>query len=95
MKSLATLENNVQELLTQYALLQQQLAELTRENENQREEIMRTHAELVQLKDDYKHLEMAHALLAENADQEQRDRVKQRLTNLIAQVDRALDVLTK
>lgn len=95
MKSLATLENNVQELLTQYALLQQQLAELTRENEIQREEIMRTHSELVQLKSDYKHLEMAHALLAENTDDEQRERVKQRLTNLIAQVDRALDVLTK
>jgi hypothetical protein len=56
-------------------------------------EIMQTHAELVQLQTDYRHLETAHAILAENTDGEQRNRVKQRLTNLIAQVDRAIEVL--
>jgi uncharacterized phage-like protein YoqJ len=56
---------------------------------------MRTHAVLVQLKEDYKHLETAHALLVENIDDEHRDRAKQRLSNIIAQVERAIEVLTK
>ena len=93
MKSLATLESNVEALLTQYRQLQQQLLDLQQENQSQREEIMRTHADYLQLKADYNHLETAYALLAEQTDGEQRDRVRQRLTNLIAQVDRALEAL--
>ena len=93
MKSLATLESNVEALLTQYRQLQQQLLDLQQENERQRDEMMRTHADYLQLKSDYNHLETAYALLAEQTDGEQRDRVRQRLTNLIAQVDRALEAL--
>ena len=93
MKSLHALENNIQQLLEQYVAQQQQIAELTLQNESQRDEIIRTHAELSQLKEDYKHLETAYVLVAENVDEEQRDRVKQRITNLIAQVDRALEAL--
>ena len=93
MKSLATLESNVEALLTQYRQLQQQLLDLQHENERQRKEMMRTHADYLQLKADYNHLETAYALLAEQTDGEQRDRVRQRLTNLIAQVDRALEAL--
>lgn len=95
MKSLALLESNLATLLVQYRDLQQQVLDLQRENDKQREEIMRTHAELVQLQSDYKHLESAHALLAENTDDEQRDRVRQRLNNLIAQIDRAINVLAQ
>ena len=91
--SLSTLEDNLRILLKQYRDLQQQLADLQEENTRQRMEIMQTHAELVQLQTDYRHLETAHAILAENTDGEQRNRVKQRLTNLIAQVDRAIEVL--
>jgi predicted nuclease with TOPRIM domain len=95
MQSLAILESNLEVLLTQYHDLQQQVLNLQQENDNQREEMMRTHAELVQLKEDYKHLETAHALLVENIDDEHRDRAKQRLSNIIAQVERAIEVLTK
>ena len=95
MESLATLEHNLLLLLQQYHALQQQLLALQEENELQRNEILRTHAELVKLKEDYKHLETAHALLAETTDNEHRKRAKQRLTNLIAQVDRVLDALSK
>jgi predicted nuclease with TOPRIM domain len=93
MKSLATLESNVEVLLTKYRQLQQQLLDLQQENQRQREEMMRTHADYLQLKADYNHLETAYALLAEQTDGEQRDRVRQRLNNLIAQVDRALEAL--
>ena len=93
MKSLAILEDNVNVLLAQYRDLQQQLLDLQQKNQSQREEIMRSHAELVKLRAEYNHLETAYALLSENTDGEQRDRVRQRITNLIAQVDRALEAL--
>lgn len=93
MESLVQLEYNLQQLLEQHNQLKQQLLDLQRENERQREEIMQSYAELVALKNDYKHLETAYALLAENTDEAQRERVKQRLSNLIAQVDRAIEAL--
>ena len=93
MDSLVSLETNLLLLLEQYQDLQQQLLDLQQKNQSQREEIMRSHAELVKLRAEYNHLETAYALLAENTDGEQRDRVRQRITNLIAQVDRALDAL--
>ena len=95
MESLATLESNLLLLLQQYRDLQQQLVALQEENQHQRDEIMRTHTELLQLRADYKHLETAHALLLDEADGEKRERVKQRISNLIAQVDRALEALTR
>lgn len=93
MESLVQLEDNLQQLLEQHNQLKQQLLDLQRENERQREEIRQSYAELVTLKNDYKHLETAYALLAENTDEAQRERVKQRLGNLIAQVDRAIEAL--
>lgn len=93
MESLVQLEYNLQQLLEQHNQLKQQLLDLQRENERQREELRQSYAELVTLKNDYKHLETAYALLAENTDEAQRERVKQRLGNLIAQVDRAIEAL--
>ena len=93
MESLVQLEDNLQQLLEQHNQLKQQLLDLQRENERQREEIRQSYAELVTLKNDYKHLETAYALLAENTDEVQRERVKKRLSNLIAQVDRAIEAL--
>jgi archaellum component FlaC len=92
-ESLVQLEDNLQQLLEQHNQLKQQLLDLQRENERQRKEIMQSYTELVDLKNDYKHLETAYALLAENTDEAQRERVKQRLSNLIAQVDRAIEAL--
>lgn len=93
MDSLILLDTNLHALLARYQELQQQLLALQAENEQQRDEIMRSHAELVKLKADYNHLETAHALLAETIDPEQRDKVRQRVNNLIAQIDRALEAL--
>lgn len=93
MESLSTLETNIKVLLEQYQGVQQQVLQLTQDLERQRKEMMRTHAELVQLKADYNHLETAHALLSESIDPDQRDKVRQRIANLIAQIDRALEAL--
>ncbi len=93
MDSLLVLENNIQQLLEQHQLLKQRIVELQQENEHQRDEMMRTHSDFLKLKADYNHLETAYALLAENTDGNQRERVRQRITNLIAQLDRAIDAL--
>ena len=93
MESLESLEHNLRELLNRYEAQQQQITALQEENRRQREEIIRTHAELVKLKSDYNHLHTAHAFVATDVDDEERARARQRITNLIAQVDRAIEVL--
>lgn len=93
MESLDTLEHSLHELLARYEAQQQQITALHEENRRQRDEIIRTHAELVKLKADYNHLHTAHALVADDVDDKERARARQRITNLIAQVDRAIEVL--
>lgn len=93
MESLESLEHNLRDLLNHYEAQQQQIAALQEENQRQREEIIRTHAELVKLKSDYNHLHTAHALVANDVEDKERIRARQRITNLIAQVDRAIEVL--
>lgn len=94
MQSLANLEQNIQQLLTQYMELQEQLRLLKEENIRQREEILKSHAELQQLKKEYNRLQTAHALVAGDAlNDEERQKAKQRLNSIISQIDKALDVL--
>ena len=94
MDSLAILEQNIAQLLLQYQELQHQLQLLKEENLRQREEIQLSHTELQQLKQEFNRLQTAHALLAgEQLNEEQRLKTKQRLTYLITQIDKALEVL--
>ena len=76
MESLDSLEHNLRELLNRYEAQQQQITALQEENRRQREEIIRTHAELVKLKSDYNHLHTAHALVANDVDDEERARAR-------------------
>jgi hypothetical protein len=49
---------------------------------------------LQQLKQEFNRLQTAHALVAgEEINEEERQKAKQRLTYLIAQIDKALEVL--
>jgi hypothetical protein len=94
MESLVDLELNLQQLLSQYQKLQEDMQHLKEENIRQRDEILQSHAELQQLKMDYNRLQVAHALLAEDElTEEKRQKAKQRLTTIISQIDRALEVL--
>ena len=83
---------NVEQLLQQCSELLEQNASLRRTNEEQRNEIMRSHEELEVLKRKYKHLQTAHALSAQTEDKEQ---AKRRLTILIQMVDKAIDQLSE
>ena len=94
MESLVALAQNIQQLLAQYQKLQEEMQLLKEENIRQREEILQSHAELQQLKQEYQRLNTAHALLvSDEGHDEERQKAKQRLTALIAQVDKALEVL--
>lgn len=94
MESLVDLELNLQQLLSQYQKLQEDMQHLKEENIRQRDEILQSHAELQQLKMDYNRLQTAHALLAgDELAEEKRQKAKQRLTTIISQIDRALEVL--
>ncbi len=94
MESLVVLEQNLQQLLSQYQKLQEDMQLLKQENIRQRDEILQSHAELQQLKMDYNRLQAAHALLAgDELAEEERQKAKQRLTIIISQIDKALEVL--
>ncbi len=94
MDSLAALEQNLNQFLKQYQELQHQLSLLKEENIRQREEILQSHAELQQLKKEYARLQAAHTLLAgDEMNEEERQKAKQRLTSLISQIDKALQIL--
>ena len=74
--------------------MQHQLSLLKEENIRQREEILQSHAELQQLKREYARLQAAHTLLAgDEMNEEERQKAKQRLTSLISQIDKALQIL--
>ena len=91
MDALESLEKTIETLLTRYASLQQENRLLQEENERQRSEILRTHSELVTLQAEYKHLRLAQGLGGESP--EQRETAKRHLAAIIAQVERAIDIL--
>ena len=96
MQSLEQLEQNIIQLLSQYQELQLQVKALQEENQRQREEIIQTHADLQQLKRDYSKLHTAHTmLLASEATAEDRAKAKQKITNIILQIDKAIEALTQ
>ena len=96
MESLVALEYNLQQLLSQYQKLQEEMQLLKEENIRQRDEILQSHAELQQLKQQYNRLQTAHALITEDEqNEEQRMKARQKITAIISQIDKALDVLKR
>ena len=96
MESLEQLEQNLVQLLNQYQELLLQVKTLQEENQRQREEIIQTHADIQQLKHDYNKLHLAHTmLLAKEATAEDRAKAKQKITNIILQIDKAIEALTQ
>ncbi len=90
MTGIDALEHSVSALMTKCVDLQADNANLRTTIEQQRQEILRTHAELVELQQRYRHLQVAHGI---SATPEDRDRARQQINLLIQRVDRAIDVL--
>ena len=91
MVALDELSQNLHILLERYEALQRENAALREDIERQRNELIRTHSELLELQQKNKRLAVANAMTsAENSEE-----ATKRLNALIAQVDRAIAALKK
>jgi hypothetical protein len=91
MKALDELSQNVHLLLERYEALQQENATLRLDIEKQRQELIRTHSELLELQQKNRRIATANALTAAESQEE----AYKRINALIAQVDRAIAALKK
>ena len=91
MQILDDLSQNVQLLLQRYQALQQENAQLREDIGKQRQELIRTHAELMELQQKNRRIATANALTSAEGAEE----ATKRFNALIAQVDRAIAALKK
>ena len=91
MQILDDFSRNVHLLLERYQALQQENASLREDIERQRQELIRTHSELLALQQQNKRLATANAMTSAESSEE----ALKRLNALIAQVDRAINALKK
>ena len=91
MQALDELSQNLRVMLERYEALQRENAALREEAERQRQELIRTHSELLDLQQKNRRLATANAM----SSAESREEATKRLNALIAQVDRAIAALKK
>jgi hypothetical protein len=91
MQVLDDLSSNVHLLLERYTALQEENARLKDDIERQRQELIRTHSELLELQKKNRRIATANAL----TDAETKEEALKRINALIAQVDRAIAALKK
>ena len=89
-ETISALEQSVGSLIAQYKEAQRQIDELRENNGHQREELIRTHAELVDLQNKYKALQTAHAL---TSDSPERSAARKQISAIISKVDKTLELL--
>lgn len=90
MESLEQLSDNVRELIARYEAQARELEQLRAANAQQREEMMRTHAELVEIEQQYARLRLASAM---TGTPDERDAARRRLTQIITHIDHVLEIL--
>lgn len=91
MQSLDELSQNLHLLLERYKALQQENMHLREDVERQRQELIRTHSELLELQQQNRRIATANAMSAAEGKEE----ALKRINALIAQVDRAINALKK
>ena len=91
MQVLDELSHNVHLLLERYSALQQENVQLREDVERQRQELIRTHSELLDLQQKNRRLATANAMSAAETNEE----ATKRLNALIAQVNRAIAALKR
>ena len=91
MQALDELSQNLHTLLERYAALQQENAALREDIEKQRQELIRTHSELLELQQKNRRLATANAMSSAETTEE----ATKRINALIAQVDRAINALSR
>lgn len=91
MQALDDLSLNLRILLERYEALQRENAQLKEESERQRQELIRTHSELLDLQQKNRRIATANAMSSAEGSEE----ALKRINALIAQVDRAIAALKK
>jgi len=91
MQVLDDLSQNVHILLERYQALQQENASLREDVERQRQELIRTHSELLELQQKNRRIALANAMTTAENNEE----AMKRINALIAQVDRAINALRR
>ena len=91
MQAIDDLSLNVRALVEQYTALQAENARLKEDSERQRNELIRTHSELLALQQQNRRMATANAMSAA----EGREEATKRINALIAQVDRAIGALKR
>ena len=89
-ETIQALELSVENLIARYNEALRQIDELRETNGHQREELIRTHAELVDLQAKHRLLQTARAL---SSDTPERTQAKKQLTAIITKVDKTLELL--
>ena len=90
MDSLDSLEQNLQQLLERYAALQEENAALRVKNEGLKQDLEESHAELNDLRRECRNLHVANSMLGS---QETRTEAYGKLTHMIRQVDKAIELI--
>ena len=91
MQALDELSQNLHILLERYKALQQENARLREDAEKQRQELIRTHSELLELQQKNRRMATANAMSSAETAEE----ATKRINALIAQVDRAIAALKR
>ncbi len=84
------MEQNLQQLLERYAALQQENDALRVKNDGLKQDLIESHAELNDLRNECRTLRLANSMLGS---QETRTEAYGRLTQMIRQVDKAIELI--
>ena len=91
-EEIALLEKQIKQLIEQHHVLSEQVKTLLKNNDQQRQEVIRSHAEIQDLQKQNRELKTALALVE---DSEGKDVAKRKINVLIDKIDRTIELLNE
>ena len=91
-EEIALLEKQIKQLIEQHHVLSEQVKTLLKNNDQQRQEVIRSHAEIQDLQKQNRELKTALALVE---DSEGKDIARRRINALIDKIDRTIELLNE
>ena len=91
-EEIALLEKQIKQLIEQHHVLSEQVNTLLKNNNQQRQEVIRSHAEIQALQKQNRELQTALALVD---DSEGKDIARRRIKALIDKIDRTIELLNE
>ena len=91
-EEIALLEKQIKQLIEQHHVLSEQVKTLLKYNDQQRQEVIRSHAEIQDLQKQNRELKTALALVD---DSEGKDIARRRINALINKIDRTIELLNE